>query len=455
MVIGGGLTLGVWLFVGVFFGRRIAAIEAQADVVSERYLEAQQLLLEARNQVLLSAVALRETLLDSEEPFRSDGRRRMLTALGVAEQNLERYVPIFDEADERERIANLRSAIGGVRREMLSVLEAERSLSPAEIGTLLRGTVMQRRESATRIAEEFGTLNRLAFVRYQSDVIEIYRETQNQVWRALGFAVVASLAIALGAGIYIGRLEGRVAEQHERDRALRRDLQRLSSALIKAREDERRSIARELHDEIGQLMTAAKVTLAAVRRAVAMDGPVRRSLDEATDIVDRALHGVRDLTRLLHPTVLEDLGLVAAVDLLVKEFRKRDGADIVLLHEHCQGRLRPDVETAAYRIVQEGLTNVAKHARARHCVVRLLGHDGKLVVEVDDDGVGFAGEAAAAEGLGLVSMRERAAQLGGSMEILSGSGRGTRITVVLPLQPEPVAELAEGIAYGAVEDPVG
>lgn len=435
MLVGGSLTIGVWLFTGLFFGHRISEIQEQADVVSQRFLRAQQLLLEARTQVLLSAIALREALLDPAEPFATTSRHRMMEALDIAEDNLERYVPILDEVDEAKRVARLVDEIATLRREMTAVLASDRQRTAAEVGALLRGSVMERREAVVGVATEFGTLNRLAFVAYQSNIRAIYRRTQLQVWQALGLAVVASMAIALVAVGYIKRLERQVAAQQARDLTMQADLQRLSSALIKAREDERRSIARELHDEIGQLLTAVKVKLASVRRSAGGALPWRQSLDEGVEIIDRALHGVRDLTRLLHPTVLEDLGLVAGIDWLTREFHRQHALTVAFQRRDCDDRYPPDVENTAYRIVQEALTNVVKHAHASSCTLRLVGGTDHLTVEIEDDGVGFDAAENAHHGLGLVSMRERAHHLGGTVEFGSAGERGTRVRVTLPLPP--------------------
>jgi signal transduction histidine kinase len=149
---------------------------------------------------------------------------------------------------------------------------------------------------------------------------------------------------------------------------------------------------------------------------------------------------VRDMSHMLHPAVLDDLGLSAAVDLRIKEFRRRHSIRVELVESGLESRLSRDVETAAYRVVQEALTNIAKHAKASHCRVSLVRLASSLMIVVGDDGVGFeeGGQSAAADGrgLGLVSMRERAMQLGGSLVIESGPGRGTRVVVELPIAPE-------------------
>lgn len=231
-----------------------------------------------------------------------------------------------------------------------------------------------------------------------------------------------------------------------------RDLQRLSAELINAQEDERRSIARELHDEVGQVLTAIKVELAVAQRTIASRGDSANILEDAQAIADGAIHTVRDLSHLLHPAMLDDLGLSAAIDSYLRGFRRRHGIQAELLHEQMDERLASQIETAGYRIVQEALTNVAKHAKAMSCRVYLQRLARTVLITIEDDGTGFdvleTESAGARKGLGLISMRERVSQLQGTMRIESGPGKGTRVTVELPALSRRVVYEAAEVIHG-------
>lgn len=206
----------------------------------------------------------------------------------------------------------------------------------------------------------------------------------------------------------------------ERDRLAARtdELEHLSRLLIRVQEDERRRIARELHDEAGQVLTAVKIELE-------LDGRL-----EAGALVGRALAQVRDVSNLLRPAALDDLGLVAALRALVDDFALRTRIDVAL---DLDGVTRPDdpeVEVAVYRVIQEALTNVAKHAHATQARVRVRGGAGALSVVVDDNGVG-ANEAATSH-LGWLGMRERVTALGGRLDIERAPAGGVRIAVDIP-----------------------
>jgi signal transduction histidine kinase len=281
--------------------------------------------------------------------------------------------------------------------------------------------------------------------------------TQRRIWQSLSVALAASLGIALLAILYAGRLEDRIRRQRAKDAQNTRDLQHLSAQLINAQEAERRSLARELHDEVGQALTAIKVELAVAGRAIGGPGPAATALEDARAIADGVLHTVRDLSHLLHPSLLDDLGLPAATEWYLKGFAKRHGIRTDLLHNRMDERLAPETEAAAYRIIQEALTNVAKHARATNCRVYLQRLTNTLLVTVEDDGVGFdpaeMRPADGTHGLGLVGIRERAAQLQGTVRLESAVGRGTRLTVEVPAEARrsaPDTPSAESTQYDGV-----
>ncbi len=444
LFIGFGLTVGVWGLAGLYFGGRITALDQSTTQVRDRYVQAQSLLITARTEVLLSSVLLRDALLDSEPASAATTREAMEAALDTAVDSLERYVPILDSPIEQARVQHLLVEIAELRKTMFDMLATDREEWPVMASQFLRGRLTPRRQAFMTVANELGTLNRTSFVRHQAQVVDIYRETQSNTWRVLGLALFLSLGIALVSTWYAGLLERQVNAQRARDIEMQRGLQRLSSELIRVREDERRSLARELHDEVGQSLTAIKFELAAAQRAANESGGPENLLANVRPIVERTLRTVRDLSQMLHPAVLDDLGLSAAVDLYVKEFRRRHEIDVDVTETGMSERLPGEVEMVAYRVVQEALTNVAKHARASTCRISLVRLEASLVVVVGDDGVGFGdgGRTSADEerGLGLVSMRERAMQLDGSVVVESAPGQGTRVIVEVPV---PVTEAAE------------
>ena len=438
LFLGFGLIVGIWLFAGYYSTRRIADVERQAAAINARYMHAQELLSTVRAQVLLGSVYVRDALLDPDTTTASDYRRRLEDSYKTVDQALQQYVPVLDSEAERGQVTRLRGEIGDFHRTMLDVLATDATRWPTEARTLLRTRVMPKRELVIGLSEQAQALNRGAFIEQQSAVADVYGVTQRRIWQSLGVALATSLGIALLATMYAGRLEDRLRRQRAKDVQSTRDLQHLSAKLLNAQEEERRNIARELHDEVGQALTAIKVELAVAQRAIDGAGGAANALEDVRSIADGVLHTVRDLSHLLHPALLDDLGLAAATEWYLKGFGKRHGVRAHLLHDRMDERLAPETEAAVYRIIQEALTNVAKHAKATSCRVYLQRLTNTLLVTIEDDGVGFdladTRSADGTHGLGLVGIRERAAQLHGTVRLESGQGKGTRLTVEVPAE---------------------
>jgi signal transduction histidine kinase len=440
LFLGFGLIVGIWLFTGFYFSRRIADAERQEAAINERYMKAQEVLSTVRAQMLLGSVFVRDALLDPDPTTADDYRRRLQDSYATADHALQQYVPVLDSSAERKQVTRLRGEIEEFRHTMLDVLATQATGRPADARIVLRTRVMPERDLVIRLSEQAQTLNRSAFIQQQSAVTEVYGVAQRRIWQSLGLALATSLSIALIATLYASRLENRVRDQREKDAKNTRDLQLLSAKLLNAQEDERRSIARELHDEVGQALTAIKVELALAERTVDGGG---NALGDVRRMVDGALHTVRNLSHLLRPAILDDLGLVAAVDSSLKGFARRHRVRVELIQEGMDERLGPETEVAVYRIIQEALTNVSKHAQASSCRVCLRRVASALVVTVEDDGVGFDPAHLRAtegnDGLGLLGIRERAAQLRGTVRLDSNPGRGTRLTIEVPVGPQTVA----------------
>ena len=227
-------------------------------------------------------------------------------------------------------------------------------------------------------------------------------------------------------------------KQHEDDlRRSQHELRELSARVLEAREEEKAHIARELHDELGQLLTALKMDLSWVRGRLAGQPEVAQKAAEMSAMLDQTVTATRRISADLRPLMLDDLGLADAAQWLVDDFAKRSGieAKIDIPQTDAFERLSKPVSTALYRAVQESLTNIARHSGARRAWVVFAHEDGAMHVEVEDDGRGIALEdLAKARSLGLKGMRERITYLGGSLDIGRAPRGGTRLRVKVPLQ---------------------
>jgi PAS domain S-box-containing protein len=238
-------------------------------------------------------------------------------------------------------------------------------------------------------------------------------------------------------GVAVG-IQGTARDITDRKRA-QEALRIYSQRLIQAQEAEREKIARELHDQIGQILTAVRINLQSIQRSYGSDENIPR-FDESIAIVDEALGRVRELSLELRPSLLDDLGLTAALRWYVDHFAQRTGIIAEVLNGSKEdGRLPRELETACFRIAQEALTNVARHAKASSVSVQLDHGREKMLLTIIDDGVGFdidnlRKNMLAASALGLRGMEERALAAGGYIKIDSGAGRGTRVRATFPFR---------------------
>src|SRR6185369_7317634 len=231
----------------------------------------------------------------------------------------------------------------------------------------------------------------------------------------------------------------------------------LSGHLLKAQEEERKRISRELHDETGQALMVIRLYLGMLESAVT-GRTAKAKIHELLDVVDRTIEGIRRIIARLSPLVLQELGMVAAIRKEAKDLAKNTGVKTRVLVADDVGRLAPEVETAIYRVVQEALHNVAKHAQAKAAGVQVTRDEGVVRILVEDDGIGIAGVSTSPQRrtFGLAGMRERISALGGTIRVHSRKGQGTRITVIVPAsraadEPELVsATISIGRARPAV-----
>lgn len=211
-----------------------------------------------------------------------------------------------------------------------------------------------------------------------------------------------------------------------------------SSQILRAQEEERKRIARELHDETSQALTSLLISLALLENT-AQEPAARAQISQVRDIAHQTLRAIRNLSIDLRPSALDDLGLLPALRWYIKEYQQKVGIPVAFAAHGFKDRYASEIETALYRIVQEALTNIAKHAKATHITIDLVEEGHQALAHIEDNGRGF--EAATLlktptneRGLGLVGMRERAALLDGSVEIASTKGQGTTIDVTIPLR---------------------
>jgi signal transduction histidine kinase len=419
----------------------ITDVEARASASTLRYVRAEGLLSTMRTQRLLASIYIRDARLDPVASNAPQWRRQLDEVQRRSNEALSQYTPLGDSTAERDHLDQL-------QREMREFWDTV----PLILTGIFTGRAsdvlnpLGTREAIAGILDRISELSRAAFLQQQAEVAQAYRVLDRRIWATSTVALVCGFLIAAVVIGYAGRLERRIREQLASQ-------QRLAAKLIHAQEEERRAIARELHDEIGQALTAIKLELGTAQCLVDGTGQFGSLLDVAKSSTDTALDTVRDLSQLLHPSLLDHLGLPATLDWYLQGFSRRTRIRSELTTDRVDGRFAPELETCLYRIAQEGLTNVARHAGASLCRVHLQRLSDTVLLTVEDNGKGFDLQQQRQQdhfGLGLLGVRERVSEFGGTFWLDTAVGRGTRLSVQLPsllraseedddTQPAPIA----------------
>ena len=421
--------------------------------MTDRFLASEQALADLRTSVLLGAIDWRDALLDSGGPDRAEF---YLAQLGRYQQvcaaSLEQLERSGDPLGGSDSMTALTREVNDYWASVLPLLTLPPAMRATDLRRLLGERIIPRRETVFRIVAHVQSLNRSHLQQQQRREAEVYRRARNRFLITGGAALLLSLVVGAFVSSHVSRLERRLRAELAANAENTSQLHRLSARLVRAQEDERRRIARELHDEVGQALTAVKMQLALARRSV--PEPQARTIDEARVITDAALQSARQISRLLHPPMLEDTGLAATLDWYLKGFSDRTGIPVDFMHSGMEERPAPEVETCLFRVVQEATTNIARHAAATSCRVYLQRLPASVVLTVEDNGSGFAPGTARRgepEGVGLLGIGERVMDARGTFRIESAPGRGTRITVELPALNTP-SQPGGGSASADVRD---
>jgi signal transduction histidine kinase len=349
---------------------------------------------------------------------------------------------------EKEEWTKLQRALSAYWASLEFVFADDLPTNTTRATTLLRRDVLPIRKDVLSLLDNLKKLQRTSQLQHDADVALLYNQARSRFITVVAGALLLGIAAAWFASWFVAGLEREIHRQRIAEMHNRRDLERLSARLVDAQEDERRNMARELHDEVGQALTAIKMALGVALRSGGLQPRVQGALEEARGVAESTLQGVRDLSQLLHPSMLDDFGLPETVDAYLRSFTKRTGIRAEFKHEGFETRLPAEIEICLYRIVQEALTNVARHSGASSCAVSLKLKDGVVEGVIEDSGRGipWLSEATTNDvrrGLGLMGMRERAQALAGRFTLANRSEGGTRVRVALPVpvlpQPERLA----------------
>lgn len=382
-----------------------------------------------RAQIYLSGTYVRDFLLSPEPTIAAAETTRLAGLERESRAALRSYSQTLT-AQERETFQTLQSEI----EAYWQVLERTAAWTPEERHRLrdsfFYDELVPRRNAMLQIADRIAIANERGLNRAEEQLTASSEGLRRTLMATFAITLAGGLLLALLTIAYTLRLERELERRLEENTRARADLQELSAKLVRAQENERRALARELHDEVGQSLSA--ILMEADSAECADDlREVREHLGAVRTLAEKTMNEVRDLALLLRPSMLDDFGLVPALNWHAREMTKRTGLNVVLSADDAADDLPDEHKTCIYRLVQEAISNCARHANARTVQVDVKREDQRVRFSVRDDGAGF--DPRFVRGLGLLGMEERVRRLGGRIEIDSQLGRGTLIKAELPL----------------------
>jgi signal transduction histidine kinase len=314
-------------------------------------------------------------------------------------------------------------------------LELYQSALSAAVAPEARGEIVTMRSQILDWSGQLNAWNGRQLQASDEALLSQFARLRGSLADSLAIALIAGLLLVAASMVYILRLERQTRVRYRELAQSRHELERLSSRLVDAQEEERRSISRELHDEVGQSLGALLVDLGRLSTNLPADSSqIRERLDHMKSLAERTVGTVRDIALLLRPSMLDDLGLVAALEWQGREVSRRSDMEVAVESANVSDDLPDEYKICVYRLVQEALSNAVRHSHARNARVRVAGGASGIAVEVSDDGRGF--DPQRTRGLGILGMEERVKRLGGSLTVVSAPGQGTVVKAELPL---PVA----------------
>jgi signal transduction histidine kinase len=412
---------------------RASTITARMSQAYQNNLAVEKDLADIRSQLQTSAILVRDYLLDrSAKPISGspDVLQSLRNSVNEEMRRLRSRIPDEDvpSLDRMNREVQLYWS----SLEPIFQWTSEEKLAKSEE---FLSTRIPRRAEILNIVSRIEGLNEQTLIRQRQDVEQRQKELPVFVLRSLVVTILLGFAIA-GLSLYwINRLEKSSQRVKLEIEKAGYELRRLSQQLVHAQEEERKALSHELHDEVGQTLTALRIELGNLAESGELSAEKSKErLAETKRLAEQALRTVRDMAMGLRPAMLDELGLIPALQWQGREHSRRTGIPVSLEVEGGVDELPEEYRTCVYRVVQEALTNIAKHASARKILIGVATRDDVLSISVKDDGVGFDTQARSRGGLGLLGMAERVKKLGGNLEVISQPGMGASILARMPLK---------------------
>ena len=427
----GGLLM-MMVLAGIDGLRVLRRIQDRSGTIQHEFLERSRVLNQIRSDVYLSGTYARDYLLDPEPSTAEKNRTELNRLRREMDAILAGYAGLM-RPEERTPLDGLRRSLD----EYWHVLDPVFQWSPEQRRQngfrFLRDEVFPRRLAMLGLADQIEGVNERQMDAGNLRVAALFSEFRTRLSFTLAVTFALGGLLAIFASRRILDLEGQAAARYSEVMEARGQLKNLSARLVETQEEERRVLSRELHDEVGQSLSAILVGLSNLSAAMRTNARAEMENEVAglRRIVEGTVRIVRNITLLLRPSMLDDLGLIPALEWQAREVSRQTGLRVDVAAGGVSDELPEEFKTCIYRVVQEALHNVARHAAAGSVRIVAQQELRRLLLSIQDDGQGF--DVKRSRGLGLLGMEERVAHLGGTLQLVSEPGRGTLISVILPL----------------------
>lgn len=419
----------------------VAAVEAYRiqGAISERHVEIyreyvkhEETLSSLRRNIWLSATFVREFFINPQ-PDRADLLERQLRRL--EDQNRKALDELDRMSPPLRPHVQLRAGLREYWETLESIAHTKARLNDRQAYQFLQREIVPRRNLAGTALRQVAGAYQEALQNSEVEFAQSRRSAARRLVLVLGLCVMVGLLVARFSLRHAENLERQTLRHYEEVMQTKKDLEKLSARLLEIQEEERRMLSRGLHDEVGQTLTALRIEISHALALATAPGALER-LERARGLAERLVQTVRDISLLLRPALLDDLGLAPAMQWQVEEFASRSGIACEFSEEGVQDLLPDAVKTCVFRVMQEALHNCEKHAAASSLRVVVRQSRELLTLVIEDNGRGFELSAKGmprGAGLGVLGMRERAAMVGGVLAVESAPARGTRLSLRIPL----------------------
>lgn len=411
--------------------RRARTAEAERTRI---YLQRRESLMTVRNSIYATGTNLRDYLLDPDENRYGAHAEPARNWSLQSQQSLDRY---RGAQSQSAALAKLEAKVGEyhqLTQHALQLTGAERRASGYR---LFAEEIGPARDALMGVIQDLAQQDDAGLRSSIDETAAFLADLETRLLEAISLSLALGLLVAALAYRYLLKLESEAATRYKQSVEATAQLEQLSHRLLAVQEEERKSLARELHDEVGQALGALLMDLGQAKNSLGGGSDeVLARLKAASDLGERALQSVRDISLLLRPSMLDDLGLIPALHWQAREVSRRTGMLVTVRSDEDDLQLEEELRTTVYRVVQEALQNASRHSGAQATEVAIISRGNHLQIMIRDNGSGF--DPAHTRGLGLLGMQERVSRFGGKLRIASAPGTGTTLTIDLPIEPEQI-----------------